>query len=229
MKLCCELIYFIGARPSEIRKLKWSQFDDINGRLNLSSKDTKEDSAKSLKLNERLTIELIKLRETQKRKDIPHIFRNVSGQGRLMATQFYNGWKQTMQELGFVTTNDKGNIECIYHPHDMRRTRVTQLLDAGENIATVMMQTGHKRPDILLKIYNRSNHEKQDAMVERIDDIDKKLYEQQTAMLQKAEERRARIEAMLRDRYWTVDTMTDLDDAKREFKLVIDDILNELK
>ena len=53
-----------------------------------------------------------------------------------------------MRELGLVDSENKS----LYHPHDMRRTRVTQLLDAGENIKTVMKQTGHKRPDILLKI-----------------------------------------------------------------------------
>jgi integrase len=95
MQLMIEINLFTGARPGEIRNLKWSQVDFENCRINLEWDDVKEGYDKSLKLPDRLMTELQALWKTTLKNDdnvpdCPHVFQGPRNNGKVISeTQYY--------------------------------------------------------------------------------------------------------------------------------------------
>jgi integrase len=189
MRLMIEINLFTGARPGEIRNLKWSQIDFENCRINLEWNETKEGYEKSLKLPDRLMIALQALWKTTPKddNDVPDC-PYVSGKV-ISENQYYKVWHQTCRELGFTKMDSKkGKPVSKYTPHSLRRTMVTLNLKAGFDPKQIMTQTGHRTFKVFSQ-YNVVGEQAQEEMVAQQDKAWERLKRQETEKKEDFKER----------------------------------------
>lgn len=230
MKLMVRIMHFTGARPGEIRELKWEQVDFKECRLNLEYYDTKEGSDKSIKISDDLMVELQALWKTAEKDDkgvpiCPWVFQGPYRKNKLITEKtYFDAWNDTCERLGppFIRLDKLrkgGKPKATYSPHDLRRTRITMGINAGENPKAIMLQTGHRTMAVFQR-YNIVSNEDQDELVKRQLENDEKLRQKQQKIKERYEERTAEVIKKLEGLYWTVD-----DEIKESLKTVV----NQLK
>jgi hypothetical protein len=210
--------------------LKWEQVDFRECRLNFDWDEVKEGYDKSIKLSDELMIELQTLWKTAEKDDnripiCPYCFQGPYRKNKLISERtYYLAWNDTCQRLGppFIKLNKtkkNGKPESTFTPHDLRRTRITMGINAGENPKAIMKQTGHKTMQVFQR-YNIVDNTDQDELVKRQIENDKRLRQKEQEIQQKYEERTAEAIKKLEDMYWT---------ASDDQKEVLDDVVTKLK
>jgi integrase len=229
MKLMVRIIHFTGARPGEIRELRWEQVDFKECRLNFDWSDTKEAYDRSIKLSDELIVELQALWKMADKDDkgvpiCPWVFQGPYRRNKLITEKtYYDAWNNACERLGppFVKLDKltkSGKPKATYSPHDLRRTRITMAINSKENPKTIMLQTGHKTMAVFQR-YNIVSNEDQDALVERQKENDEKLRHKEEKTNERFEERTVEAIKKLEGLYWTVD-----DDVKESLKTVVNQL-----
>lgn len=148
------LMYGAGLRREEVTKLDLSDFDQAAGRLVVRGKGRKERTSYLIDgatdaLGDWLTI---------RGQDPGPLFYPVLKSGKLqqrrLTTQaIYNLLEKRGEEAGVKK----------FSPHDMRRTFVSDLLEAGADIATVAKMAGHANVTTTARYDRRGEQAKQKA------------------------------------------------------------------
>jgi integrase len=230
MKLMIRITHFTGARPGEIRELKWEQVDFRECRLNFDWDETKEGYDKSIKISDELIVELQTLYKMAEKGDrnvpiCPYVFQGPYRKNKLISERtYYLAWNDSCERIGppFIKLDKikkNGRPEATFTPHDLRRTRITMGINAGENPKAIMKQTGHKTMQVFHR-YNIVDNTNQDELVKRQIENDEKLSVKEEAIKKEYEARTAEAVKRLESIYWSVD------DDERE---VLDSVMNEFK
>ncbi len=127
-KLIFGLLYYSGLRLNEARKLKWEDLDFERKTIHL--KNTKGNKDRIVFLHEKL---IVLLDEIGRKKEGSVL---MSERGNL-----YN--ERTIQEIIKVTAK-KAGINKRVHPHTLRHSFATHLLEAGCDIRYIQQLLGHK-------------------------------------------------------------------------------------
>jgi integrase len=126
--------YKVGWRISEISGLTWNQVDRNQGIVRLEVGETKNDSGRTVYLDDELkTIfnHQWNLRKTAK-KLLPYVFLNRKGTDKIR--RFDKTWKNACKDAGI-------GIRLF---HDFRRTAVRNMVRSGVPERVAMMISGHK-------------------------------------------------------------------------------------
>ena len=129
------VLYGSGARRAEIVDLDLADYDPISGRLVIRGKGNKERAAFATNGAKDALDDWL----TTRGEDPGPLFLPVHKGGRVMA-----GQRLTPQAVYFILQErcEEAGVKLL-SPHDLRRTFVGDLLDAGADIATVQQLAGH--------------------------------------------------------------------------------------
>jgi integrase len=147
------LLYWAGCRLGESRKIEWSQVDLTRRQITLQGEQTKSSEPRILPLPDQL-VELLKAAPNKKGR--------VFYQG-----EFRRSWMNACCRagLGTRTKTKKGWYE--YHGlivHDLRRSAVRNLREAGVQESVIMRISGHKTRTIFDRYSIVSTEDLQRAM-----------------------------------------------------------------
>jgi integrase len=107
-----------------------------------------------------------------------YVFHGMKSE-RIHMKAYCNAWNAACFELGFINLSKQtkaGRPVPLYRLHDLRRTRITALLQAGVDIKTIQKQVGHSGAAMTLK-YSQPEKEAQQEMAHKINGIDNALNE----------------------------------------------------
>ena len=132
-----------GQRPGLIRKLRKNQVDFKTGILKVLKEDSKNRRAYEVELMPS-TLEILKARlELPNVKDSPYFFPSESDHGKPMdrcLTGWHSAWiaadkaERAAGRPGLpIITTEKGHLQSLYTPHDLRHTWLTEELDRQED------------------------------------------------------------------------------------------------
>ncbi len=127
--------YASGWRLSEIINLTWDRVDLYQRTAWLNPGETKSGEGRVLFLDDEIYALLTDL-HGRRVPDCPYVFRQERGGGRI--GQYYKSWRKACQKAGIP-----GKLF-----HDLRRTAVRNLIQAGIPERVAMEQTGHKTRSI---------------------------------------------------------------------------------
>jgi integrase len=121
MRPVVTLAYESGMRREEILGLKWDQVKLKQGTIVLEPGMTKNDEPRTFYMSPKFREMLTELWEkrAQLEKDIPYVFVNRSGAGRIV--DYRKAWKRALKKVGLA-----GKLF-----HDFRRTAVRNMVRAG--------------------------------------------------------------------------------------------------
>ena len=148
------LMYAGGLRREEVVKLKYDQFDQETGRLKIAGKRNKE---RTTYLNNGALdamADWLNIRGDQPGKLFLSINKGDKISSKGMTPQaIYNILNKRA---------DRAKVKD-FSPHDLRRTFVSNLLDAGADIATVAKMAGHSSVNTTARYDRRPEQAKQKA------------------------------------------------------------------
>jgi len=160
------LMYTCGLRREEVVRLELSSYDQETGKLKILGKRNKERTAYLVNGAARAMGDWLAIRG-----ELPGaLFLPINKGGRLICTQRIR--KSDELEPAQLTTQAiynmlaKRAIEAgvkDFSPHDMRRTFVSDLLDAGADIATVAKMAGHANVQTTARYDRRPEEAKRKA------------------------------------------------------------------
>ena len=134
-----EWAYRTGMRLSEVASLKIDLIDTERWTITLDGRDTKNDEDRTLYLSPSLRA-IVQRRLADRQLGCPFLFHHegepIGDQGR---------WAEAWFRAGLPTrTTKKGHVRPMKIFHDLRRTAVTNMIDAGIDPQTAMEISGHK-------------------------------------------------------------------------------------
>ena len=133
-KALIEVMYSSGLRVSELMNLQLKQVNAQEKMINVIGKGKKE---RSIPIRQEaidyLTEYIIKVRNKGKIVDKQYIFLNKNGK-KLSRQYFFNRIKKYAKEAG---------IEKEIHPHTLRHSFATHLIENGADVRTVQEMLGH--------------------------------------------------------------------------------------
>lgn len=128
------LMYSIGLRREEVVALNLQDYDSDNGRLLIRGKGNKERNAYPEDGASDALADWLAIRGYE----AGPMFLPISKAGKLTSRRLTNQAIYNMLRKRAMEASVKG-----FSPHDLRRTFVSDLLDAGADIATVARMAGH--------------------------------------------------------------------------------------
>ncbi len=148
------LMYSVGLRREEVVALKVQDYDSDNGRLLIRGKGNKERNAypqdgASDALADWLTI---------RGYEPGPMFLPINKAGKMTSRRLTNQAIYNMLRKRALEASVKG-----FSPHDLRRTFVSDLLDAGADIATVARMAGHANVQTTARYDRRPEEAKRKA------------------------------------------------------------------
>ena len=129
----CETIYACGLRVSECLNIKFSDIDMSNGLLHVVGKGDKERIVPFYPRLAKLFENYIQ-RYRKKMGDSPYLF--VSQKGKKLSARFV--------QLMMNTVGKKADLTFGLHPHALRHSFATHLLDNGADLRSVQELLGHE-------------------------------------------------------------------------------------
>jgi len=129
------LMYSCGLRREEVVTLALSDYDNESGRLVVKGKGNKERTAYITGGAERALSDWLNIRGDE----VGALFVAVNKSGRI--TNYSHMTPKTIYKMLAKRATEAGVKS--FSPHDMRRTFVSDLLDAGADITTVSKMAGH--------------------------------------------------------------------------------------
>ena len=145
------LMYACGLRREEVVAIKIIDYDPETGRLRVLGKRFKERTAWLTNGAKQAMDEWIRVRGNEEGS----LFMSINKSGRVREGKMSN------QAIYFLMAK-RGAMAGIksFTPHDMRRTFVSDLLDAGADIATVAKMAGHESVNTTAHYDRRSEETK---------------------------------------------------------------------
>jgi len=140
--------YYTGWRISEIRSLRWPQFDQINGCVRLNPGTTKNDQGRIVYLPQEIRDLLTDLWK-KRRLDCPWVF-NRNG---MMVGDFRSAWATACKKVGLTG--------MLFH--DFRRSACRNLIRSGVPERVAMKISGHKTRSIFDRYHIVSESDLKDA------------------------------------------------------------------
>ena len=149
------IMYSGGLRREEVTKLELADYDETNRKLLVHGKRSKE---RAVYLAEGAVIALNDWMNIRGRNPGP-IFLAVNKGGNLV-----EGNRITTQAIYYLLKSraTRAGVDS-FSPHDIRRTFVSDLLEAGVDIATVARMAGHSSVDTTARYDRRPEQAKQRA------------------------------------------------------------------
>lgn len=120
--------YRHAMRVNELVALEWSQFDEANGILHVSRSKGSRDGQHYMEAD---TIKALKALPKRGR----FIFQSERGNGHITESGAY----KVIKRLG-----DVAGVQFPIHPHMLRHTKATSLIDRGVNAFDVQNFLGHR-------------------------------------------------------------------------------------
>jgi integrase len=129
-----EWLFYTGMRRGEAMKLKWEYVHEARGRseLRIPATDTKNRKARVIPIVAALQ-PIIRRRRRVRRFDCPLIFHR---DGKRI-WEFRKSWESAARASG---------VKLL--PHDLRRSAIRNLIQAGVDQATAMRISGHRTADV---------------------------------------------------------------------------------
>lgn len=148
------ILYTAGLRRDEVARLDLADYDPTTGRLVIHGKRNKERTAYLLNGAAEALADWLAIRG----EDPGPLFWPIPKGGRLVA-------RRINAQLIYDMLARRGEEAGIQHfsPHDLRRTFVSELLDAGADIATVSKMAGHANVTTTARYDRRDEQAKQKA------------------------------------------------------------------
>jgi site-specific recombinase XerD len=149
------LMYSAGLRREEVVALTLASYDRAEGKLNVWGKRDKQRTAYLVNGADRAMSDWLKLRGLEG----DALFCAINKGGRLDTSKaltpqaIYNILQKRAKEAGVKE----------FSPHDLRRTFVSDLLDAGADIATVAKMAGHANVQTTARYDRRPEEAKKKA------------------------------------------------------------------
>ncbi len=134
-----------GMRRGEILKLRWSDIDFEQGKINIIGSHTKTERERDAPLSLRSSLALMKLRELYPTDDRP-----------FPLTDIKTGWRTALNHAGISDL----------HFHDLRRTAITRWQKMGLPLAFAGKLAGHANPKTTQKHYTAADAETTAAFTE---------------------------------------------------------------
>ena len=182
-------MYYLGARPGEIRGLQWGDFDwgndcvfiqrDIDYKANGQAGELKNKSSRrKVPVPPALKDILWPLRAMPEM----YVFRGKKSGAALSKSTAERLWVQLMLECGMVRELAKGENkyrECdirsryaaLITPHVMRHNYITMCWESGIDVYTTMKLVGHKSITTTLNIYTHLSAAQMEAVMEQVADM----------------------------------------------------------
>lgn len=135
-------LFYSAWRVGEVRTLEWRDYDRVTGVVRLRAEQSKNKRPRVLPVDTGELAAIIERRQAARRLDCPYVFHQ---HGRRIG-DFRKAWRTACKAVGM-----SGRIV-----HDLRRSGVRHLIDAGNDPHTVMAFSGH-RTDSMLKRYHVIN------------------------------------------------------------------------
>lgn len=132
-RLALVIAYHVGCRRGELLQLKWSQVDLKAGKITLKGAQTKTGHGRMLPIYGEM-VGWLEMAQTEQRLKYPGCPWVLHRNGLRLRNGFYASWKEAAKEIGLPG--------LLFH--DLRRTAVRNMLDAGVDEKTAMLITGHK-------------------------------------------------------------------------------------
>lgn len=134
-----------GMRRGEILKLRWSDFDFEQDKINIIGSHTKTERERDAPLSYRAKLALINLRELY-----------PAGERPFPLTDIKTGWRTALEFAGITDL----------HFHDLRRTAITRWQKMGLPLAFAGKLAGHANPKTTQKHYTAADAETTAAFTE---------------------------------------------------------------
>jgi integrase len=131
-------LFFSAWRVGEVRTLEWRDYFPSEGTIRLRPEHSKSKHGRVLPVVGELA-DVIERRIAQRRLDTPFIFHR---KGKRIG-DFRKAWAAACKEIGL-----SGRIV-----HDLRRSGVRHLIQAGVDPHTVMAFSGHRTPSMLKRYH----------------------------------------------------------------------------
>lgn len=217
MKLPIRLQHFTGCRPSEIRELRWRNVFLDEGCLKFESQDVKEGKPRTVYLDDYMLTSLgAQLYKANKNEHgLPKsefVFAGKKSK-RIHMKAYCTAWNNACFKLGFTNLSKqtkKGRPVPLYRLHDLRRTRITALLQAGVDLKTVQKQVGHSAAAMTLK-YSQPEKEAQQEMAHKINGIDGELHDKaQKRIVELAMKKKRLLDVLQGKDVWTTEDVVRL-------------------
>jgi len=159
--------FYRGLRVGEIRKLQWPDIDFDAAVIRLATGETKSDQGRIIPLNTEL---LAALRRLHQSSNSPFVF----GTNGKPLSSFRRAWYSACVKAGLGRFEKLSNGRKVYRGtlfHDLRRSAVMGMMQAGLDPAEAKAITGH-RTDSVFQRYNiitearlRKASQKQDGYI----------------------------------------------------------------
>jgi integrase len=140
-----------GLRVGELAELRWEAVDLTNRRLHVRDAKTQA-GVRVIPISSFLHDELVAYRAQAVESEL--VFPTGTGQQRdrnNIRNRIHN--PVIARANANLATQDRPLIQPGLTPHALRRTYISLLLEAGENVRSVMAWSGHASPNITLSIY----------------------------------------------------------------------------
>lgn len=142
------LMIFLGKRPGNIYALEWSEIDFENAVLKISKEKVKTGRDIISTIPQEALKVLKRRREENAKNNSKWVFPSASGSGHIVYIREYI--KRLGKALGMKSL----------HPHDLRRTHGTWMLNAGASIEQVSRSLDHSSIAITERVYAKIQLEK---------------------------------------------------------------------
>lgn len=143
-----------GLRAGELCELRWQNVDLTNRKLYVRDSKTQAGVRGVVPISPFLHDELIayKARAVASEYVFPTATGNPRNKDNLRARVHNPVIKRAKENLAKA---ERPTIQPGLSPHALRRTFISLLLEAGENVRNVMAYAGHSTPNITLAIYGQ--------------------------------------------------------------------------
>mgnify|MGYP003992425157 CR=1 FL=1 len=149
------VLYTCGLRRAEVVSLKITDLNQETGELKVTGKGNKEREAWALNGARRALNAWLELRSDLSEA----LFQPINRGGNIQPKHMV---KQSIYDM-LARRAKQAGIEN-FSPHDLRRTFITDILEAGADLSTAAKLAGHKSPQTTMRYDKRDNKVKMQAV-----------------------------------------------------------------
>lgn len=181
-------LYFLGARPGEVRGLKWGDIDWQKGLVHIQRDidykkkgEDKTGALKNTKSNRFVPIPqgLASILSPLKAADDMFVFQGERNHASLAKTTAERMWIELMVECSLAEplppganryrdSDIRSKYKPIITPHTMRHNYVTMCWESGVDVYTCSKLVGHKSINTTLNIYTHLSEKQMDKAIQQV-------------------------------------------------------------
>ena len=181
-------MYYLGARPGEVRGLQWGDFDwkrklvHIRRDIDFKKKgENKVGTLKNSKSNRFVPVpdDLAEILLPLRREDDSFLFEGERSGGHLAKSTADRLWIELMAECGMAVplpagangyraSDIRSQYKPIVTPHCMRHNYVTMCWESGIDVYTASKLVGHKSIKTTMDIYTHLSERQMDKAIQDV-------------------------------------------------------------